>query len=59
MDQHVFLEYELEYKIGKTIRLLVPLCHKFVVHWQQGQRGKRREMVRAIATRTDVMEFGT
>ena len=39
---------------------LVLLCHKFmrrVVCWQQGQRGSVRAMARAIATRTDVMEF--
>lgn len=39
---------------------LILLCHKVmrrVVCWQQGQRGSVRAMARAIATRTDVMEF--
>ena len=41
---------------------LVLLCHKFVccmVRWQHGQRGKARAIVRAMAIRTDVIEFGT
>jgi hypothetical protein len=29
------------------------------VRWQQGQRGRMRLMERAIAMRTDVIEFGT
>ena len=42
--------------------ILVLLCHKFmccVVRWQHGQRGKARAIVRAMAIRTDVIEFGT
>ena len=42
--------------------LLVLLCQKRVrrvMRWQHGQRGRMRLMVRAIAMRTDVIEFGT
>jgi hypothetical protein len=42
--------------------LLVLLCHKFalcLVRWQHGQRSSVLAMVRAIATRTDVIEFAT
>jgi hypothetical protein len=41
---------------------LVLLCHKFILRmvcWQQGQRGRVRAMVRAIMTRTEVIEFAT
>ena len=41
---------------------LILLCHKFVccvVRWQHGQRGKARAIARAMAIRTDVIEFGT
>ena len=42
--------------------LLILLCHKFMccmVRWQHGQRGKARAIARAMAIRTDVIEFGT
>ena len=41
---------------------LILLCHKFavrVVRWQQGHRGSVRAMARAMATRTEVIEFAT
>ena len=41
---------------------LILLCHKFIrlaARWQHGQRGSVLAMMRAIATRTDVMEFVT
>ncbi len=50
----------LEVSLGFSRSRIVLLCHKFmrrVVCWQQGQRGSVRAMARAIATRTDVMEF--
>jgi hypothetical protein len=42
--------------------LLGLLCHKFLrlmIFWQHGHRGRVRAIARAIAMRTDVMEFGT
>jgi hypothetical protein len=30
-----------------------------VIRWQQGHRGSVRAMARAMATRTDVIEFAT
>jgi len=42
--------------------LLILLCHKLrrrVWRWQHGHRGKLRAMARAMATRMDVIEFGT
>jgi hypothetical protein len=42
--------------------LIILLCHKFalrVIRWQQGHRGSVRAMARAMATRTDVIEFAT
>jgi hypothetical protein len=42
--------------------ILFLLCHKFIrlaARWQHGQRGSVLAMMRAIATRTDVMEFVT
>jgi len=44
------------------VNALVLLCHRLrrrVWHWQHGHRGSVRAMARAIATRTDVIEFGT
>ena len=41
---------------------LVLLCHKFLrskVCWQHGHRGSVREIARAMAMRTEVIEFGT
>jgi hypothetical protein len=41
---------------------LVLLCHKFFrtkICWQHGQRGSVREIARAMAMRTEVIEFGT
>jgi hypothetical protein len=41
---------------------IVLLCHKAVrrmVCWQHGQRGRVREIARAIAMRTDVIELAT
>jgi hypothetical protein len=41
---------------------LILLCQKIVrrvMRWQHGQRGRMRLMVRVIAMRTDVIEFGT
>jgi hypothetical protein len=38
------------------------LCHKFFrskICWQHGQRGSVREIARAMAMRTEVIEFGT
>ena len=43
-------------------KLLVLLCHKFFrskICWQHGQRGSVREIARAMAMRTEVIEFGT
>ena len=41
---------------------LILLCHKFFrskICWQHGQRGSVREIARAMAMRTEVIEFGT
>jgi hypothetical protein len=41
---------------------IVLLCHKFFrskICWQHGQRGSVREIARAMAMRTEVIEFGT
>jgi hypothetical protein len=41
---------------------LVLLCHKLkrsVVRWQHGHRGMLRAIARAMARRTDVIEFRT
>jgi hypothetical protein len=45
-----------------SIELVVLLCHKFFrskICWQHGQRGSVREIARAMAMRTEVIEFGT
>ena len=42
--------------------ILLLLCHKFFrskICWQHGQRGSVREIARAMAMRTEVIEFGT
>ncbi len=44
------------------VERLILLCHKLrwcLWCWQHGHRGMLRAMARAIATRTDVIEFGT
>ena len=41
---------------------LILLCQKTVwrvERWQQGQRGRMRLIVRAMAIRTELIEFGT
>jgi hypothetical protein len=47
---------------GSASIALVLLCHKFFrskICWQHGQRGSVREIARAMAMRTEVIEFGT
>ena len=48
--------------LPQRLACLILLCHKFFrskICWQHGQRGSVREIARAMAMRTEVIEFGT